>query len=59
MQFLLKPRQIFMNTPVDLSLLRSEISKIVMHEFRMITLNRNMEKKQNYVTWLETAKLYT
>ena len=48
-----------MNTPVDLSLLRSEISKIVMHEFRMITLNRNMEKKQNYVTWLETAKLYT
>ena len=59
MQFLLKPRQIFMNTPVDLSLLRSEISKIVMHEFGMITLNRNMEKKQNYVTWVETAKLYT
>ena len=50
MQFLLKPWQTFMNTPVDLSLLKSEISTIVMHEFGMITLNRNKEKKQNYVT---------
>ena len=50
MQFLLKRWQIFMNTSVDLSLLKSEISKIVMHEFGMITLNRNKEKKQNYVT---------
>ena len=47
MQFLLKPWQIFMNTSVDLSLLKSEISKIVMHEFGMITLNRNMEKSKS------------
>ena len=32
-----------------------EISKAVVYEFVMIVLNQNMEKKQNYVTWIQRA----
>ena len=50
-----KKVQIFRNKSFYSGLSILEISKIVMHEFGMITRNKNMEKKRNYVTWIQTA----
>ena len=44
-----------MNKPVYLGLLILEMSKMVMYEFWYDYVNQNMEKKRNYVTWIETV----
>ena len=47
--------KIFTNKPVCLRLSVLEISKTVMFEFWMISGNQDVEKKQNYVTWIQTS----
>ena len=44
-----------MNKPVYLGLSVLEISKIVMYEFWYDYMKSNIEKKQNYVIWIQTA----
>ena len=44
-----------MNKPVYLDPSILEISKTVIHAFWYDYLKPNMEKKQNYVTWIKTA----
>ena len=47
--------KIFTNKPDCLRLSVLEISKTVMFEFWMISGNQDVEKKQNYVTWIQTS----
>ena len=47
--------KILTNKPVCLRLSVLEISKTVMFEFWMISGNQDVEKKQNYVTWIQTS----
>ena len=52
----MKRTKIFMNKPAYLGLSILEVSTIViMYEFGMIMWNQNTEKKQNYVTCIQTA----
>ena len=46
------------NKPVNLGLSILEISKTLMYEFGMITLNQNIKKRQKYVKWIMTALLF-
>ena len=50
--------QILMNKPVYLELSILELSKILMHEFWCDYVYQNMEKKQNFVIWMQIVLLY-
>ena len=45
----MKKINIKINKPVNLGLSILEISKTLMYEFGMITLNQNIKKRQKYV----------
>ena len=52
--------QILMSKFVYLDLSILDLSKTVMYEFWYdYVKNQNMEKRQNYVTWIQTVLLYT
>ena len=53
MQF--KETQIFMTKPLYLVLSILEKNKIVMYEFGYDYVKLNMQRKQNYVTWIQTV----
>ena len=44
-----------MNKPLYLGLPLLKISKIVMYEFWYNFVKLNIQKKENYVTWIQTA----
>ena len=50
--------QILMNKPVYLELSILELSKVLMHEFWCDYVYQNMEKKQNFVIWMQIVLLY-
>ena len=53
MQF--KETQTFMTKPLYLVLSILEKNKIVMYEFWYDYVKLNMQRKQNYVTWIQTV----
>ena len=44
------------NRPVYLSLSILELSKTVLYESRYDYVNQNIEKKQNYITWIQILR---
>ena len=54
----MKKARVKMNKPGDLDMSILGISKTLMYEFGMITLNQSTKTKQNYVTWILTASLF-
>ena len=54
----MKKTNVKMNKPICLGMSILDISKTLMYEFGIITLNQNVETKQNYVTWILTALLF-
>ena len=54
----MKKARVKMNKPGDLDMSILGISKTLMYEFGIITLNQSTKTKQNYVTWILTALLF-
>ena len=54
----MKKTKVKMNKPVHLGMSILDISKTLMYEFGMITLNQNIKTEQNCVTRILTALLF-
>ena len=54
----MKKKKVKMNKPVHLGMSILDISKTLMYEFGMITLNQNIKTEQNCVTRILTALLF-
>ena len=54
----MKKTKIKINKPVYLGLSMLEISKILIINFGMTTLNQSIKTMQNYATWVQTALLF-
>ena len=54
-----KKTEILMNEPVYLGLSILELSKILMYEFWYDYVKPKMMKKQSFVIWIQTVRLYT
>ena len=54
----MKKKKVKMNKPVHLGMSILDISKTLMYQFGMITLNQNIKTEQNCVTQILTALLF-